>query len=193
METNEKAQKIIKCSPDILLRGSIFVIVSRIILIVVLFSTLRLFIRIPFVMFEINSETILQMFSVNTIIALISVLVEIALVLFVTLTWVHEHYEIMPGQIIRRRGVLVVKENVFTFDRIQTIDIFQGLMGKIFNFGSLTIYNPALDRKIILYNIDNPVRYKDVIEQVLNVNEVGTKSNLEHNTVYVRSDQTSLQ
>ncbi len=151
----------------ILLRGSVFTFVSKLVVSILIFSTIRILIRFPLLYLDLNQNLFTQLYTINTIIVLLLIFFEVLVVLIITLTWVNEYYEVSPGQIIHKRGILIRKENTYTCQHIQTIDLDQGFIGRIFNYGTLTLYSPALEDKIYLNNIDKPQEYIEKIKKIL--------------------------
>lgn len=94
-------------------------------------------------------------------------LVKIALTLFVVLQWINEYYEITPTKIIYRRGIIWRKEDIYGLSRINAIGIQQGIFGRIFNYGTLFIYDVGVFKYYYLDYIHNPLRYLDVLHNLL--------------------------
>jgi uncharacterized membrane protein YdbT with pleckstrin-like domain len=165
MPQNEKVKSE---EPNALfLRGSTFLLVFKVITIIVLATILQLFIRLPILFLDFNKETILQLYSFNTSLVLLLSVLEIISIVLTMLNWINEYYEIIPGKIIHRKGVFFTKQEIFACHHVESIELLQGFMGKLFNYGSLDLFSPTLEKKIFLYNINNPDKYTKSIERIL--------------------------
>jgi len=89
--------------------------------------------------------------------------------LFITLIfyfdWMNKSYLIRPGSIVEKRGVLFRREETYACSNIEEIVLKQGILGRIFDFGSLRLYDPALKQSIYLTNIRSPHRYQSILRK----------------------------
>lgn len=99
-------------------------------------------------------------------------LIESVLTTYVVVEWVNEYYEISPHGIDHKRGVIFKKVEHYGLQNIKQISISQGVLGKMFNYGTLTLFDWRLDKCAELYAVHNPVRYVRILEALLpNVDE----------------------
>ncbi|MCX7956240.1 MAG: PH domain-containing protein [Patescibacteria group bacterium] len=96
---------------------------------------------------------------------LIIQLFNIYLVLKIIFSWISYEYIIRDDEIIIRQGLLITKEITYEIANLQSMIINQGLFGKIFNFGTIRLYNPVLKEEIFIENINNPNFYGDFIQK----------------------------
>lgn len=87
--------------------------------------------------------------------------------LFIIVQWINEYYEITPRAVYHRRGVIFRNEEKYLFDHIQTMVINQTFLGRLFNFGSVTLLDYRRNKLEEMYNIHNPIRYAHIIESLL--------------------------
>lgn len=96
-------------------------------------------------------------------------IIEMACVLQIVLDWSTEEFEIKEGSIVHRKGIFHLKQKTFTLRNLGSANIYQGLLGKIFNFGTIVITSPILKKDIVLPDIHNPQQIllllEDNIEQ----------------------------
>lgn len=78
--------------------------------------------------------------------------------------WISTLYFVSGGHLIRQRGVLRIKETVFQLTDIETVATNQSWLGRIFDFGDVTItFSIARQREEVkLYAINNPHRYEQL-------------------------------
>lgn len=78
--------------------------------------------------------------------------------------WVSTLYFVSGGHLIRQRGVLRIKETVFQLTDIEAVDSNQSWLGRLFDFGDVTItFIIARQREEVkLYAINNPHRYEQL-------------------------------
>jgi hypothetical protein len=86
---------------------------------------------------------------------------------FVITQWVNEYYEITPKEVIHKTGFFLKKEEKHMLEHLGKLEIEQGLLGRIFNFGTLKLNNWALGKDAILYLIHNPMKYHYILETLL--------------------------
>ena len=86
---------------------------------------------------------------------------------FVILQWLNEYYEISAPLIKYRRGILFRKEDNYPIKDVHFIQVNQGLLGKFFNFGTITLMNVRRIILVEMYLIHNPLRYAHVMEEII--------------------------
>lgn len=159
------------------LRSSMVLFVFRIILIVFLFNIITMSIRVPVTILEFDRDFLIQLYNLNTALIIILMFTQIFLIVLTCLNWANEYYEIKPGRIRHKFGFFFRKEEVFECTHVQEIELEQTFWGRLFNFGSIHIYSPALDRKILLVNIDEPEKNMELIEEIINQEPQPPKNN----------------
>lgn len=87
--------------------------------------------------------------------------------IYVIVTWLEEYYELTPTEVIHKKGFLFRQEERYTLDHIGSITIEQGLFGRIFNFGSLKLFDWALEENIYIYLIHSPRKYHNILETLI--------------------------
>lgn len=103
----------------------------------------------------------------------ILVIAKTSLTIFVTVQWINEYYEITPKEVIYRRGLIFKKEERNTIVHLGSITIEQGILGRIFNYGTLSLFNWLLDKEITLYLIHNPRKYHHILQTLIPKVNVG--------------------
>lgn len=167
--TSNSQEKQIVVS-HITIRQSISVLVFRIILIeaiaavaVIVFHTLILSTQVRDLTSSVNENFILF----NIPIFVLLVIIKTVLVLFVIIQWLNEYYEITPKEIIHRKGLIFRSEQRYKLEHLGSLKIEQRILGRMFNYGNLRLYNWALEKDFLLYLIHNPNKYKHVLETLI--------------------------
>lgn len=112
---------------------------------------------------NINS-THFQIFNIPPFILL--VFIKIYFVIYVILKWLYEYYEIFPHFIVHNKGVIFRHEERYSFNQIKAIKLNQGILGKIFNFGTIMFYDWQLNKETSMYLIHNPKRHFRILEDL---------------------------
>lgn len=87
--------------------------------------------------------------------------------IFIIIQWLNQYYEITPKEIIFKRGFIFKKEERNTLDHLGSIEVDQGLLGRIFNFGTIKLFNWATEKNFPLYLIHNPMKYHFILQTLL--------------------------
>jgi hypothetical protein len=112
---------------------------------------------------NINGELILF----NVPLFVILVIAKTSLMIFIIIQWLDEYYEITTKEVIHRKGLIFKKEERHKLDHLGLLKIEQGLLGRIFNYGTLRLYNWALDKDVFLYLIHNPKKHHHILQSLL--------------------------
>ncbi|PIT86738.1 MAG: hypothetical protein COU33_01475 [Candidatus Magasanikbacteria bacterium CG10_big_fil_rev_8_21_14_0_10_43_6] len=95
---------------------------------------------------------------------------QVIAVLYVTLTWARTAYYISENQLIMYRGILQLHEKVYQLKHFHSIELDQSLLGRMLQFGTISIEMQAYASKagpIHLRNIPNPKLYERVLRKYL--------------------------
>lgn len=85
----------------------------------------------------------------------------------IIINWLEEYYEITPDEVIHKRGLFFKKEERYPLEHIRSIGLSQGILGRIFNYGTLTLHNWLKDRYIYLYLIHSPTKYHQILQSLI--------------------------
>ena len=103
--------------------------------------------------------------SANLLIHILMLFIYGWLIMFIVFQWIYNVYIIEPKHVITRRGIVFTIEDRFNMQAMQAIEVKQGLLGKLFNYGTLRLYNPELEKEVTLYQISNPYKEANFIKQ----------------------------
>lgn len=103
----------------------------------------------------------------NIPVFLILVAVKLFLVIFVIVQWLNEYYEITPSEVRFRKGLIFKREEKSKMEHIGSVKLEQGIFGRIFNFGTIKLFNWTTEKDVLLYLIHNPLKYQKILEDLL--------------------------
>lgn len=95
------------------------------------------------------------------------VILKTAVLIFVIIQWLNEYYEITTNEIVYRKGLIFKKEVRHIFEHIGSVKLEQGILGRIFNFGTLRLFNWTRENYTYMYLIHNPSKYMHILEELL--------------------------
>jgi len=99
-------------------------------------------------------------------------MIEMIVIIVTVLQWVNNYAEIRKDDIVQKKGIISVHESVNSFQNFTAVTVHQGILGRIFNYGVIRLFNPALDHSITIKNISSPTKYKDIIAEKLPKNNM---------------------
>lgn len=91
---------------------------------------------------------------------------KIIITAYVVLLWLNEYYEITPEFIIYRKGLIYKKQEQYRIDHIRRIDVEDSLIGELFNFATISLYDIRLNKYLDMFLIHNARRYAKVFQQL---------------------------
>ncbi len=94
---------------------------------------------------------------------------KIILTWYIILQWLNEYYEITQKVIYHRRGLIFKKEEKYPLEQVALIEVTQNMLGKIFNYGTISLYDRRRTKYADMYLIHNPLRYAKIVEEQLEI------------------------
>lgn len=95
------------------------------------------------------------------------VIVKTFITFFIILQWLNEYYEITSTVLYHRRGLLFKVEEQYPLENMQRLEIFQSFFGKLFNYGTISLYDPRRKWYEDMSYIHNPMRYAKILEDLI--------------------------
>lgn len=157
--------------PHVTVRESISILLIKLLLLEIIAAVLLIVLR-PFLFSQQLSLTIpyFDLFSLRFFI--LAVVIKMVLTIYIILSWLNEYYEITPKLVLHREGIIFVKKEHLALDDIQSVTLDQGIIGRILNFGTLSLYDWKWRKHEYLYGVHNPMKYVRIIEALLpNIDE----------------------
>ena len=109
---------------------------------------------------------------------ILSGIFKISITIWIVLLWLNEYYEITQEYIVHKKGVIFHHSQEYRIDQIRRIEIEDSLLGEIFNYSTVTLYDIRLNKTLQMYLIHNPRRYVKVLQSL--------KPNIEVETDHTR-------
>lgn len=155
------------------IRGSFFILISKLFIMLLIFEfiygtiyyILTLGIPLPFDLHHHIAELILFL-------QILKVFIQLFLILDITLSWSNSIYYIHSNgkHLIKRAGVINIKEDVYEIDTVRSITVDQSWMGRIFHYGDLLLKTSAsggYQVLVTMMSIQNPQKYEEMIRKYL--------------------------
>lgn len=101
----------------------------------------------------------------------IMLIVSVIVAIFIVLKWQSEYTILTPSGIMQYSGILQKREQRYACSFVEAIKMEQSLLGSIFNFGTLSLYDPEIKEDIYLENITDPKKSIDLIKKILSRND----------------------
>lgn len=151
------------------IRGSVFLLLSRIFLLMA--GTDAIYIIVRVFVFEWHSQLISTR-AIDLIFFLFlvsSYTLQIFLIFTVLLRWLNKRYYLDASHLIVRSGVFTSKERTYELKNLKSVMVTQGIMGKLFHFGtlSITITAPSITEEVSLSEIPHPHQFEMQIKKFL--------------------------
>jgi membrane protein YdbS with pleckstrin-like domain len=103
----------------------------------------------------------------NVPIFILLILLKNCLMIFIIVQWLNEYYEITTEEIIHKKGLIFKKEERNTLEHMGSLEVTQSILGKVFNFGTIKLFNWAKEVNVYFYLIHNPMKYHHILETIL--------------------------
>lgn len=158
------------------IRGSIMMLIAKILVILLLFElvygaifyVLTIGTSLPF---NLHHHIAVVIFGVE----LLKILTQVILIANVTLLWANNTFYIDGKHLIKRTGIINVREDIYEFDSVRSLTVDQSWMGRIFHYGDVVLkasasggYEPGGYQVIVtITGIQNPQKYEQMIKQCL--------------------------
>jgi len=98
---------------------------------------------------------------------LVIVAIKTGIMIYVVDEWLEDYYEITPREVLHKDGHFFRKEQIYPLKHLGVAKVEQGLLGRIFGYGSITLFNWVTSREIVLYLIHNPMKYYYILKELL--------------------------
>lgn len=85
------------------------------------------------------------------------------IMLNILLNWVARYFIIKNGEFIERKGIMNSKQLIKPLVGVEWIQVRQGFLGKLMNFGDLIIHTPLLKKNLIVKDISSPEKFQQHI------------------------------
>jgi len=151
------------------IRQSVSILVIKLIVLEIIAAVLLLI--FSSVLFNVQDLGIIglsstQIFGISSIL-LLGVVLKMFLTVYVVLLWLNEYYEVRTDEIFHRSGIFFKKTSQYTMSHIKYAEVFQGVFGKLLNYGTVTLFDQRRNRYMDMFLIHNPMRYTKILEDII--------------------------
>jgi membrane protein YdbS with pleckstrin-like domain len=108
-----------------------------------------------------------KILSYNVLFFVILGVLKICFTVYVILLWLNEYYEITPHAVIHKKGIIYRDTQRYELEFVRTIKVYQGLLGRILNFGTIELHDIRRNKRVEMYLIHNPQRFVRILEKLL--------------------------
>lgn len=166
MKNHEEETKV-----DETIRGSLVILVFRLflalLLIEVVYAAVYYFLSIQFnIPYDWHHHVSFGLFLLLSL----KLVAQAYLIILVTLSWANRAYLLTVKHLVTREGVFSLKENIHDFDNIDSISINQSFLGRLFNFGDISINSDKEDSNRSMIGIPNPRKYERLLKNCISQN-----------------------
>lgn len=141
----------------ILIRKSIALLAIRVIFLELLFEILYLTWRslIHFIPLSVETMVTPNIVSIIIFILLITIIQNIILI-YIILSWSNNYYEFQENEIAHYSGILTKTKKSYLYQDIQSITVKKSILGRLFNYGSITLFIPTQIKDIYFNEVPDP-------------------------------------
>ncbi len=108
------------------------------------------------------------------ILILIMVISILSIILDV-ISWKRKKYQLTNQRVIIKKGLIRRKKSYIHYSKIQDIDVYQGIVDRMFSAGDIEIYGGHEHTNILMEDVPNPREVEDIIDRVMMGEEVDFK------------------
>lgn len=108
------------------------------------------------------------------ILIIIMVFLVVSIILDVV-SWKQKKYQLTNQRVIIKKGLIRRKKSYIHYNKIQDIDVYQGIVDRIFSAGNIEIYGGHDQTNILMEDVPNPREVEDIIDRVMVGEEVDFK------------------
>lgn len=155
------------------IRGSIVILVAKLLLTLIFFELIYAGIYYVLILViskppDLHHHVAIAIF----VLEIVKILLQVFLILNITLSWANKTYHInsRDKHLIRRTGILNIKEDTYEFNTVRSISVEQSWLGRIFRFGDVTLKTSAsggYQAILTIAGIQNPKKYEQMIKECL--------------------------
>ncbi|CAN5129979.1 hypothetical protein BH09PAT1_BH09PAT1_4460 [soil metagenome] len=97
---------------------------------------------------------------------IILIIIKMGLTVVIIVQWLEDYYEITNTEIIHKKGLFFSREEHFLLKHLGSIKIEQGLIGRIFHYGTITVFDWVNSETMSMYLIHNPIKYHKILQTI---------------------------
>jgi len=118
---------------------------------------------------QFNSGAFINLTTYDSLIFTIIAVFQIVFSLYIFLEWVMEKYTILPDKIEHQSGIIFRETDSWQISNVETAFIGEGIIARLFNYGTITFHSPTLEEHIVLRDVPSPALIVTAVEKNLAV------------------------
>lgn len=162
----DKSVKTGKSIPVLVLRESLILVVLKLLTLQLIVGLLFLLIAAVVYMTE-KLVVIPNPFIFYIISLLLLLLINILTAVGIIASWKNRYYTITPDGVTKHKGIVTIKQEKYDCHYVESITIQQGLLGQMFDFGTISLYDPVQKHRLHLVNVPDPAQAVKTLETML--------------------------
>lgn len=99
---------------------------------------------------------------------------------YIILEWYDEYYEISTTDVGHRKGFFFKRHETVKLEHLTSVKLEQGIIGKLFNYGTIRVHDWFQNRDYFLYQIHDPRKYERVLVHLMPTADHSRKTIREH-------------
>ena len=160
--------KIKKVEEKIIVKESVVPLIVRLVSIELLFAIISLFLSYVLTNPEIGLNQNQWIFGLRLISFLIITAVKIWMIVTVVGSWSSSNYTVSRSGVSFNCGIFNNNQKTYACRNIEKVELFQGALGRLANYGHIKLYSPLLEKDLYLKNVANPKKIIMDIKRLLN-------------------------
>lgn len=148
-------------------RESISILILKIILLDIITAALFMFSHSFFFNTDISQNLGVNVVIYNNTVFSILVILKISMTIYLVFAWLNEFYEITPEYILYKKGIFFRRVKKHDIALIRSLKVKHGIIGRLLNFGTISLLDIRLNTDINLYMIHNPLKYLRILEELI--------------------------
>lgn len=101
----------------------------------------------------------------------VTVSIESVAMTAIFLQWAYTTFEIKTHELVFRKGIFYRKRTIHSLKNIQSVEVEQGFLGLLFQYGSIRLYNPLLKEEIYMRSVTDPEKYAHALRNALDIEQ----------------------
>ena len=163
----ESEQEMPEKLSSLIIRRSPVVLAMQIVGFQILFFFLYFVLRLPSIIFDMTKEIGDVFNTAYTMLFVILALFQLYFTIVSIVSWMNDFYEIKSGEVMRKTGIFRRREQTFSLKNIEVIDLYQGFLGKMLEYGTIRLFSPFANTEFYFYHIPDPKKYIEVLREMM--------------------------
>ncbi len=104
------------------------------------------------------------MVAYDTLTFILLILLQIGIAFYLMVTWYRETFFAQEGNLIHRKGLLLVAEKRFKLSNVKSVTYSQTFFGKMFQYGTIVLNQQNQNEKFQISGIPDPEHFIRLLE-----------------------------